>query len=319
MRKRALLLGLCLLLALSGCVTKPSEQTSVPTPSVTPAATATPTPSSKPSATATPAPTASEEATASAKPTPTASAKPTAKATETAEPTAEPSGDPAAETCAAGLTAEADYDFSAPVPETEAVDESYFDDAAFIGDSRTDGFRLYSGIKNGTFIVHTGLSVFQVDSKNITFKGKKMKVLDALGKGTYGKVYICLGVNELGMKNDEGYRDHFAKLVDDIRAQQPDATIYLQLLIPVNEKKCREKGIASYIENGHLQTYNDILREVAQEKHVFFVDPAEDIVDETGEPPYDTVSDGVHFKRAPYKLWFDYLKRHTVEKGSWDA
>lgn len=282
MKKRALLLGLCLLLVLPGCVEEKSEPTPTPTPS--PAATPTPTPTQ---ATPTPTPV----------PTPT--------------PTPDPHG--------AGMAAGEDYDFSAVVPETEAVDESYFDDAAFVGDSRTDGFRLYSGIKNGEFIVHTGLSVFQVDSRDITYKGKKMKVLDALGKGEYGKVYVCLGVNELGMKNDQGYHDCFAKLVDDIREQQPEATIYLQLLIPVNEKKCREKGIASYIENEHLQTYNDILREVAQEKHVFLVDPAEELVDETGEPPYDTVADGVHFQRGPYKQWFDYLKRHTVYKGVWDA
>ena len=37
------------------------------------------------------------------------------------------------------------YDFSAPVPVNDPVENSYFEDAAFIGDSRTDGFLLYSG------------------------------------------------------------------------------------------------------------------------------------------------------------------------------
>ena len=41
------------------------------------------------------------------------------------------------------------YDFSQPCPESPAVDNSYFEDAAFIGDSRTDGFLLYSGIGCG--------------------------------------------------------------------------------------------------------------------------------------------------------------------------
>ena len=34
-----------------------------------------------------------------------------------------------------------------PVQESEPVDDSYFDDVAFVGDSRTDGFRLYSGLE----------------------------------------------------------------------------------------------------------------------------------------------------------------------------
>lgn len=281
--KRVLLTGLCALLLLPGCTPKEAAVSPSPSPSKVAEETFTPTPA----------------------PTPT--------------PTPIPTPTPAPETYGAGMAAGEDYDFASPVPETEAVEDSYFDDAAFIGDSRIDGFRLYSGIKNGEFIVHTGLSIFQVEKKDITYKGQKMKVLEALKKGEYKKVYVSLGVNELGMNNDTGYRDRFAKLMDDIRAQQPDATIYIQLLIPVNEKKCREKGIASYIENGHLQIYNDILREVAQEKHVFLVDPAEELTNETGEPPYESVADGVHFQREPYKQWFDYLKRHTIYKGEWDA
>lgn len=253
------------------------------------------------------------------KPEPTATPIPTPTATPTPTPTPTPEPSPTLDPHGAGMAAGEDYDFSQSVPETEAVEDSYFDDAAFIGDSRIDGFRLYSGITNGEFIVHTGLSVFQVDTRDITYKGQKMKVMDALGKGEYKKVYVSLGVNELGMYNDKGYKDHYSKLVDDIRAQQPEATIYIQLLIPVNEKKCREKKIADYIENGQIQVYNDILHEIAQEKHVFLVDPAEELTDETGEPPYDSVADGVHFQRAPYAQWFDYLKRHTIDKGVWDA
>lgn len=294
--KQLLLVGLCGLLLLPGCGKRETKETPAPTlPAVeTPALTQEPT------------------ETPVAEPTETPAAEPTS------EPTPEQTPEPAAGD-GAGMTAGADYDFSAAVPQTAAVEDSYFDDAAFIGDSRIDGFRLYSGITNGEFIVHTGLSIFQVDSREITYKGQKMKVLDALGKGSYKKVYVSMGINELGMYNDQGYHDRFAKLVDDIRAQQPDATIYIQLLIPVNEKKCQEKGIASYIENEHLQVYNDLLRQVAQEKHVFLVDPAEELTDETGEPPYDSVADGVHFNRAPYQQWFDYLKRHTIQKGEWNA
>lgn len=358
MRKRVLLLGLCLLLALPGCVNEATEPSPTAAYEPSPVAAATPTPTdpatATPSPAETPAPTDPAETTATAEPSPletpapTDTAKPTttatpspsetpaqtaaAAATATASPSpvettpapsepaeTTPPPAPAQSSAGAGMVAGAGYNFAAAVPETAAVDESYFDDAVFIGDSRTDGFRLYSGIKNAEFIVQTGLSVFQVETRNITYKGQKMKVLDALGKGTYGKVYVSMGINELGMRNDKGYHNHFADLIDGIRAKQPNATIYIQLLIPVNEQKSREKGFSEYIENGQVRVYNDILRQVAQEKHVFLVDPAEDLVDETGEPPYDSVADGVHFQRAPYKVWFEYLKRHTIDKGDWNG
>lgn len=45
------------------------------------------------------------------------------------------------------------------VQESEPVDDSYFDDVAFVGDSRTDGFRLYSGLERGTYFCVTGETV----------------------------------------------------------------------------------------------------------------------------------------------------------------
>ena len=57
------------------------------------------------------------------------------------------------------------YDFSQPAPESEPVDNSYFDDAAFVGDSRTDGFMIYSGIGTGTNLTSNGLSIFKLEEK----------------------------------------------------------------------------------------------------------------------------------------------------------
>lgn len=241
-------------------------------------------------------------------PTPTPpSPTPTAAPTPTPEPTPAPD--------LKGIEVDGDYDYSQSVPESEAVEEDFFADAAFVGDSRIDGFRLYSGLTQGDFIVKTGMSVFKVEKDLLTYNGEKMTALEALGQKEYGKIYLSMGINELGMYNDKGYHDHYAAFVDNIRAQQPQADIYIQLLIPVNAQKCAEKGMASYITNDQIAVYNDLLRQVAQEKQVFLVDPAQELTDETGQPPYDAVADGVHFKREPYQQWLDYLKRHTVKRG----
>lgn len=231
------------------------------------------------------------------------------------DPSADPSADPAGTSATAGMTAGADYDFSQPVPETAAVSEDYFADAVMIGDSRIEGFKLFSGLTQGTYMAHTGLMIFEIFDTKINFNGEKMTVPEALDKGTYGKVYISLGVNELGMYDDQGYHDHFAKFVDLVREKQPNATIYIQLLIPVNTQKCKDKGQAYYVTNEQIGVYNELLYQVAQEKEVFLVDPAQAIVDETGEPPYDVTADGVHFQPSGYQLWYDYLTKHTIDKG----
>lgn len=71
-----------------------------------------------------------------------------------------------------GESGESSYDFSQPAPESPAVDNTYFEDAAFVGDSRTDGFLLYSGIGTGTNLTSNGLSIFKLaEKKAITIDG----------------------------------------------------------------------------------------------------------------------------------------------------
>lgn len=52
-----------------------------------------------------------------------------------------------------------DYDYSMPVPQSEAVSEEYFDDAVFIGDSRTEGLIMYTDLPNTTAYTDKGLMV----------------------------------------------------------------------------------------------------------------------------------------------------------------
>ncbi|MGO5023242.1 GDSL-type esterase/lipase family protein [Lawsonibacter sp. LCP25S3_G6] len=206
-----------------------------------------------------------------------------------------------------------EYDFSQPVPESEAVDNSYFEDAAFIGDSRTDGFLIYSGIGCGENLTSNGLSIFKLaEKKAITIDGNQYTLLEALALKQYGKVYLSLGINELGYYNDQGFYDSYCQAIDLIRESQPNAVIYIQGLIPLNEDVIAETGGASYLKNDHLQIYNDLMKKAAEEKQVAFLDLNPVFADENGQLPRDASADGVHLRKAYCQQWLDYLKTHTV-------
>ena len=53
-------------------------------------------------------------------------------------------------------------DYQKPVPVETAVDDSYFDDALFIGDSRIDDMHSFSGLNNATYYAKTGMSVYRL-------------------------------------------------------------------------------------------------------------------------------------------------------------
>ncbi len=221
-----------------------------------------------------------------------------------------------AQPAASGETADAsqeEYDFSQPVPESEAVDNSYFEDAAFIGDSRTDGFLVYSGIGCGENLTSNGLSIFKLaEKKAITIDGNQYTLLEALALKQYGKVYLSLGINELGYYDDQGFYDSYCQAIDLIRECQPNAVIYLQGLIPLNEDVIAETGGASYLKNDHLLVYNDLMKKAAEEKQVAFLDLNPVFADENGQLPRDASADGVHLRKAYCQQWLEYLQTHTV-------
>lgn len=206
------------------------------------------------------------------------------------------------------------YDFTQPAPEREAVDNTYFEDAAFVGDSRTDGFMIYSGIGCGDNLTSNGLSIFKLEEKKaITIDGEKYTLLEALARKEYGKVYLSLGVNELGYYDDQGFYEAYCRAIDAIRACQPNAVIYIQGLIPLNEDVIHETGGRSYLTNEHLVIYSDLMRKAAQEKQVVYLDLYSEFVDESGQLPAEASKDGVHLRSEWCRQWLEYLKTHTVD------
>ena len=206
------------------------------------------------------------------------------------------------------------YDFSQPAPEGEAVDNSYFADAAFVGDSRTDGFMLYSGVGCGKNLTSNGLSIFKLAEKKVlTIGGEQYTLLEALALEEYGKVYLSLGVNELGLKNDNGFYESYCEAIDAIRLVQPGAVIYIQGLIPVNEEQAEASTGHDYLKNDHLRVYNDLMRQIAEEKQVAFLDLYSEFADENGSLPKEASRDGIHLVKESCQRWLDYLKTHTAD------
>jgi len=265
---------------------------------------------------ATPAlPTAQPDAAEVRSPAPPASPAPPS-------PTAEPSPSPevSQKPPPEGSVVPADINTLA-VPQGAARDKDWFSDAVLLGDSRVDGFRMYSGVTQADYIVRTGMSVYEVSEgkQNITVDGAKYSALQILGKKQYAKVYLSMGVNELGYYNPEGYGKAYGKVVDQVRQLQPDAKLYVLTIIPVNAQKCKENKQKDYVNNDMIRQYNAALVEMAKEKEVLLVNAAAALEDETGELPYELASDGVHFKKEGYVLWRDYLLCHTGEEAGGDA
>ena len=197
----------------------------------------------------------------------------------------------------------------APVPEGGPVEDTYFEDAAFLGDSRTEGFHLYSGLKAGAYYYSVGATVESVFSKKVETPAGKMPLLDAMAEEDFGKIYVMLGVNELGWSKTETFHDQYAKGIDRLRSDHPDAEIILQSILPVSAKQEKKK---TYVNNGRIAAYNEVIFQLAEEKDCAFVDAAEAVTDENGCLRAAWNSDGVHLNVKGCRAWLEYLRTHPV-------
>lgn len=189
------------------------------------------------------------------------------------------------------------------------TDNSYFQDAVFIGDSRTEGLGN-SGLMGGaTFYAYKGLMVDTAFTKQVISEGgEKLTVVDALRRHKYGKVYIMLGVNELGWASEDVFIKRYGKLVDEIKRIEPSSKVYVQSILPVSKAKS-DKGIYT---NERIRLYNRLMKEMCAEKNVKYLDVYSAVVDSSGALPEDAAVDGVHLNAAYCKKWANYLRSHTA-------
>ena len=113
--------------------------------------------------------------------------------------------------------------------------KDYFTDALFIGDSRTVGIAEYGTIKNATYFANTGMSVYNIWSQKIDISSVgKVSLDELLDKQNFGKVYIMLGINEIGYNMSQTAKK-YQELVKYVNTKQPKAIIYLQANLHVTK------------------------------------------------------------------------------------
>lgn len=221
---------------------------------------------------------------------------------DSALPGSEPSDEPVQST--------EPYTGGPDLPLQEPAEDDYFSDAAFVGNSLMDGFRLFSGLDTCTYYAATSMTVVGVDSSDaITLdNGYAGTIMQALGQKTFGKIYILLGINEIGFEASY-FKQLYSDMLDEIKQIQPDADIYIMSLTPVSEYK---SSTDKTFTMSRVKTYNEVLYELAGEKECFYMDLCEALCDEKGYLPSTVTSDGVHFSASHYKVWLDYVKTHYV-------
>lgn len=200
----------------------------------------------------------------------------------------------------AGAKRAAEYEFA-------TVDESYFDDALFIGDSRTVGLRDYTDLsEHADFYCETSLTIYKVMEENFDGQGT---VEEVLSNKDYGKIYLMVGINELGRGTTEDFMEKYTEVVDTIHELEPDARIFIQGIMRVSGKKSNSDAI---FNNSNINARNNAIATLADNKQIFYIDVNEVVCDEEGNLHEDYTFDQIHLLGAYDEIWKQFLLEHGV-------
>lgn len=184
------------------------------------------------------------------------------------------------------------------------VDESYFDDVLFVGDSRTCGLRDYCRLGDADYFCNVGMNVFSTwgeTASDLDFGSETLS--ERLSEKEYGKIYIALGINECGYPLDM-LTEAFQTLIGRIQEAQPDAVIVLNSVMTVGRNKADS---ADYFAIENLAKVNEAIEGLADGERIFFLDVNEVFADEEGYLPEEMSSDGCHLYGEYYETWAKWL------------
>ncbi len=197
-------------------------------------------------------------------------------------------------------------------PSFQQVSASYFDDALFIGDSRTEGLALYGDLTNADYFCSVGMTVYDVQEKAAgnPNRSESCTLAQKLTQQTYGKVYIMLGLNELGTGTAEKWAAAYADVIAQVRQAQPNAIIYLQSILYVSAAKDDPSGA---INNQNVQVRNNALQQLEKPSdRIYYLNVNEAVADENGCLNATLTSDGIHLLGNALPHWEQYLQQHAI-------
>lgn len=199
------------------------------------------------------------------------------------------------------------------VPVTEApkhlvwpadAPEGYFNDALFIGDSRTVGLKEYGNIPGASFFASSGMSVYSIFSEKI---GEKT-LQDLMETEKFGKVYLMLGINELGYD----FGKTIAKYVDLVRwiqLYQPNAVVYVEANLHVSAKRSQSDKVYN---NRNLDAFNAEIAKIADGEKVFYLDVNPLFDDGAGNLADTYTVDDSHVLGKYYLTWAQWLAENAA-------
>lgn len=196
-----------------------------------------------------------------------------------------------------------------PLPPTFVqVGTEYFQDALFIGDSRTVGLSTHGDLGEADVFADEGLTVYRLFQVKVQDEQGERMLEEVLQGRNYGKIYIMLGINELGYRMERTL-EKYREVLETIRRLQPEALIFLQGNLHVTKEFSQKDQVFT---NPKIDEINTAIAQMADGWTSFYLDINEVFDDAEGNLDVIYASDELHIQVKYYSLWVEWLRTKGI-------
>ena len=194
-------------------------------------------------------------------------------------------------------------------PSKEEDNNTVTGNALFIGDSRTVGLMEYAKITDADFFCNVGMSVYNINKKTVSVPNiGKVTFTELISNKKYSKIYIMLGVNEVGYETKTTVSKYSA-LIDFIKEKQPDATVFIEANLHISKKRSDSDKT---VNNAAIDKLHAELEKLSDGKTVFYIDANTVFDDGAGNLDADKTADGTHLYAKYYAEWGEWIIGQTA-------
>lgn len=183
-----------------------------------------------------------------------------------------------------------------------------FDNSLFIGDSRTMGLSQYGNLGNSDVFATKGMNIFRIFKETIDVPGHGAVTLEELlSCSKYSKIYIMLGINEIGYNTDSVLKT-YSNAVSRIRELCPGAKIVICANLHIVQTR---SACDSVYNNTILNSLNDGMKALANGSDIVYVDVNPLFDDANGALRPDITVDDFHLQGQYYAVWSAWLSENS--------
>lgn len=193
---------------------------------------------------------------------------------------------------------------SSKVSDVKELDENI----VFFGDSITEQYELekYYPKRN---IINSGIS-----------GNRSEALIERLDKDVYkfnpSKVFILIGINDLcGHIEEEDILFNIQTVINGIKSNRKNATVYIESIYPLNYKMLEEKDhpYCRDIDNSKIQRINKKIKKIAKESNIEYIDVYNKLTDGEGKLKDMYTVEGLHLNNLGYLKVTSVLNKYIEE------